>query len=429
MKRLTLVLGLLGLLISPTAHGAVNSGSSFILGAWQTEADLNGQTLQEFEASLGVKFTHHKWYLNWDQPFHLPAAQLFHAQGRVLEVTWQPWIDGVGIPFGDIASGKYDTYIRTFARDVRAWGHPVLIAIAPEMDGWWSPWAVNGEPGRTNLDFITGYRRIVDAFREEGVSNVAWVWSPNVQQPNSPSRYRHSELYPGDAYVTYMGLDGYNWGTSKGGTWESFSQVFRYSYDGLVEISTKPILLMEVASAEEGGSKAAWIRDMFVQLPNFPRIVGFTWFNRNRERDWRIHSSIESKEAFTVAAAEYFRPQGGSSGSDSGPKSTPQPEPPPTPQSSERPIVLSPSQSKLNPRSQDGEVSVLPPAIRFEDKPWSVPSSVVRVPFAALQEHVAHLTDPRVRMALGGFALLLGLRFLRKQLRKRKNPYEIIRAD
>lgn len=415
------------LCLSASATAAVNDGSSFILGAWQTESDLGtGVTLQQYEQSLDIKFTHHKWYLNWDQPFHLPAAQLFHSQGRTLEVTWQPWIQGVGIAFGDIASGEYDTYIRTFARDVRAWNHPMLIAIAPEMDGWWSPWAINGEPGRTSTDFIQGYRRIVNLFREEGVSNVSWVWSPNVQQPNSPNRYRHTELYPGDEYVTYMGLDGYNWGTQSGGSWESFSQVFRYSYDGLLEISSKPILLMEVASAEQGGSKADWIRDMFFQLPNFPRIVGFTWFNRNRERDWRIHSSDTAKAAFKQGAADYFRPQGSSPTPKVSFSPTPVVTSNPTPQATERPVSVSVRATPSPTQHTQDSTSVLAPVVRFQDQPWRVPYAAISVPLAGYAEVVS---DPRARLVLGlGVVLVLGL-LVRSWLQRRTNPYAVIRAE
>lgn len=328
------------------AQAAVNDGSSFILGAWQHQADIGeGVSLAEYEASLNIRFTHHKWYVDWDQPFPSYAATYTRSLGKELEITWQPWVAGVGLAFGDIAAGNFDAYIRQFARESKAFSHPILLALAPEMDGWWSPWAINGDAGRTNKDFIAGYRRVVDIFREEAASNVSWVWAPNVQSPNGPNRYKHWELYPGDDYVTYMGLDGYNWGTTVGGNWESFEQVFRYSYTGLTAISDKNILIMEVSSAEEGGSKEQWIRDMFTSLKTFPKIVGFTWFNRLRERDWRIHSTTASKRGFIEGAAAFFTPPatGGSGGSGGGGtvKATPTPTAPststPTPSFSAQP--------------------------------------------------------------------------------------------
>ena len=36
------------------------------------------------------------------------------------------------------------------------------------------------------------------------------------------------DYYPGDEYVDWTGVDGYNWGVRNGG-WQSFEQVFRKS--------------------------------------------------------------------------------------------------------------------------------------------------------------------------------------------------------
>ncbi len=58
---------------------------------------------------------------------------------------------------------------------------------------------------------------------------------------------------------------------------------------------------MEIASTEIGGSKAQWISDMFATLESsFPRIKGFTWFNINKETDWRITSSESATASFVA---------------------------------------------------------------------------------------------------------------------------------
>jgi hypothetical protein len=207
--------------------------------------------------------------------------------------------------------------------------------------------AINGTKGRTNVDYINGFRRIVDLFNEEGSTSISWIFSPNVQEPGGPQTYTYAELYPGDAYVTYMGLDGYNWGTNSGGTWQSFEQVFRYSYNALTAITDKQILLMEVGSAEQGGDKAAWMRDMFAGFKNFPKIAGFTWFNRNRDRDWRIHSTPASKLAFKEGAAAFFAPPANTGGGATV-KTTPTPSTPtPTQPATFTPQPVSPAREKV----------------------------------------------------------------------------------
>ena len=58
------------------------------------------------------------------------------------------------------------------------------------------------------------------------------------------------------------------------------------------------MFIAEIACSPTGGDKAAWLTDMFNVVPTkFPRFIGITWFNANKERDWRIESSTASLQA------------------------------------------------------------------------------------------------------------------------------------
>jgi beta-mannanase len=154
-----------------------------------------------------------------------------------------------------------------------------------------------------------------DIFEREGASNVTWVWCPTTKNANS---IPFEQLYPGDAYVDWTCLHGYNTG---GDTWRSFHQLFsghpRNPYDSYGDMlklaPSKPIMLGEWASAEgdDGGArKAAWIQDALqVQIPqNYPNIRAVVWFNWNTDR-WKsydIESSRASIEAFSTAIAPSF---------------------------------------------------------------------------------------------------------------------------
>jgi beta-mannanase len=126
---------------------------------------------------------------------------------------------------------------------------------------------------------------------------VRWVWSPNVGRSTGLAN-----LYPGGAYVDWVGLDGYNWGTSQPGrhSWQTFSEIFGRSYDKLARMTKKPMMISETASAESGGDKAAWIRQgLLVQVPKrFPRIRAVIWFHENKEADWRVNSSKAALKAY-----------------------------------------------------------------------------------------------------------------------------------
>lgn len=143
-------------------------------------------------------------------------------------------------------------------------------------------------------------------FRQEGATKVRWVWSPNVRYNN----VSYAPLYPGDAYVDWVALDGYNWGNGGSRRWQSFSQVFGPSYKELTRLTRKPVMIGETASTGTGRPKAAWIQRGLQEdmRSRFPRVRAVIWFDRNKERDWRVNSSRRSLNAYKkVAGSALYR--------------------------------------------------------------------------------------------------------------------------
>jgi beta-mannanase len=143
-----------------------------------------------------------------------------------------------------------------------------------------------------------------------GGTNALWVFCPNAASVPGDSWNVWSNYYPGDAYVDWMGLDGYNWGTTMtGSTWQSFSSIASLIYSGLAA-KGKPVMIPETASAEVGGDKAAWIAAILPSLKSqFPQIKAFVWFDMNKETDWRVNSSAGAQQAFTALANDpYMNP-------------------------------------------------------------------------------------------------------------------------
>src|SRR5260221_13064555 len=105
-------------------------------------------------------------------------------------------------------------------------------------------WSIQ-KTGDTPADYIQAWRRFHDIVVAQGATNVLWVFSPNTITSSTIS---YNLLYPGDAYVDWVGLDGYNWGNTQSWShWESFSQVFSDSYASLVAVApSKPLMLSEV---------------------------------------------------------------------------------------------------------------------------------------------------------------------------------------
>jgi hypothetical protein len=220
------------------------------------------------------------------------------------------------VHLADIAGGAYDSSIRTWMQEAGAWGHPFFLIFDVEMNGPWEPYAP-GQNGNTAADYVAAWRHVHDLAVQAGATNISWVWCPNVDPSHLFTPY--SQLYPGDAYVNWTGLDGYNKG---GSNWRSFATIFDSSYKNLLQLSpSKPIMISQVASEEDGGSKAAWITDMLSQLPqNYPQIKAFSWFNwRFYESggwsNYEIESSSTAQAAFKAGIASPYYVSGGDSGS------------------------------------------------------------------------------------------------------------------
>jgi hypothetical protein len=135
---------------------------------------------------------------------------------------------------------------------------------------------------------------VQDIFDTVGADNVTWVWCPNIENEENLEG-----LYPGDDYVDWTCLDGFNWGERQNSPgWLSFGKIFRSSYQHVRQIApTKPTILGEVASSNLGGNKAAWIRNMLNRIP--PGVRGFLWFNvHDRGVNWPLETASRPTSAF-----------------------------------------------------------------------------------------------------------------------------------
>jgi Glycosyl hydrolase family 26 len=203
----------------------------------------------------------------------------------------------------DVVAGTYDAFIREFAQAARQWGHPFFLRFNWEMNGNWFPWS-EGVNGNGPSEFVAAWRHVHDIFSAAGARNATWVWCPNID-PDGVFQ-DSAATYPGDAYVDWTCLDGFNWGTypERPDRWRTFDELFSSSYHHVTDeiAPSKPMIIGEVASSEYGGSKAEWIREMLVALPeSFPKVRGLLWFDQSVEGDWPLSTSSSATDAFANA--------------------------------------------------------------------------------------------------------------------------------
>ena len=79
------------------------------------------------------------------------------------------------------------------------------------MNGNWQAPYSPGVNGNTASDYINAWRHFHDLTAQAGAANVTWVWCPDTDPGKIYTPY--SQLYPGDSYVDWTCLDGYNTGS------------------------------------------------------------------------------------------------------------------------------------------------------------------------------------------------------------------------
>lgn len=290
----------------PTAAEYLAAGSARF-GAWVPGAPWDPAPLATIERQIGKPLGIVMWYQGWgaeNAPLDVTLLDRVAARNALPMITWEPWDYTKGVDQPDyrlkrIASGAFDTYIRSWADGLKAWGKPIVLRFAHEMNHDKYPWCVTVN-GNSPADFVAAWQHVRSIFAAAGATNVALHWCPNVDWAGS-GKVPFSQMYPGDSNVDIVGVDGYNGGTEVDwGGWQTFAAVFGYSIAALGELTSRPIVIGEVASAEAGGSKAAWVEDMLAEaVPlTFPNVRGLVWYNETREARWRMQSSQSSLDAF-----------------------------------------------------------------------------------------------------------------------------------
>lgn len=273
---------------------AMARGRRVVLGV-APEYPISG-SLRTFDRLVGRRARIVGLYQSWSEPL-IYAAQLreIAADHGIPMIAWFSDVREAPLPLTRIIDGAEDALLRADALAAAAWKHVILIRFDSEMNLPGSVAGINHN-GNTPGQFVRAWRHVVRIFRQEHATNVKWVWSPNVP---CGGKCPFTAYYPGDRWVDWVGLDGYNYAAVDHLRWYSFQRIFRGAYSTLSHLTHKPMMVAETASAEEGGNKAAWIRGMGRALATrLHRIRAVVWFDRVKETNWEVNSSGPSLLAF-----------------------------------------------------------------------------------------------------------------------------------
>ncbi len=272
-----------------------------LLGVFHEGSQANLQPVKDLEAKTGKKFASVMWFLDWTTSFPADDVKRVSKAGYVPHIAWEPWSwnDKGLVKLPDILAGKWDKYIGDWAAGAKRFGKPILLRWGHEFNGDWYPWSVPNN-GKDPAVYVKAYRYVHDVFTKAGAKNVKWVWCFNASSVPALPWNAPMEAYPGDEYVDWVGIDGYNFS----GT-DSFKSIFKTAYAKALTTVSKPIMIGEFATGGAGQDKAKWIAQMANDLrESFPAIRAITWFDINKERDWRLLSGIEAERTVRAVFAQ-----------------------------------------------------------------------------------------------------------------------------
>jgi mannan endo-1,4-beta-mannosidase len=202
------------------------------LGVYESGVPDSFGGVTEFTAATQVHPNIALYYSSWFERFKTDFASQAHDSGMTPAVQIEPF----GVSLADIADGQYDKFLDSYASAVRDFGQ-AQGPHGPMPGAWW----------------------------------------------------------PGSAYVTWVGVDGYYTDPC-----DTFEKVFG-TVLGQVRGFGKPIIISETAVGPGTGDQTGDIENLFAGL-RASRLLGLIWFdvaqdNGQYRQDWRLegHPALESE--------------------------------------------------------------------------------------------------------------------------------------
>jgi hypothetical protein len=276
----------LGEAAATTSDVVVTPRSPLVFGtAAPTKTNLLAQ-----EAIAGRPIVAVRIYRQWDDKLFGPDQiwerdtwhTLFlsikprHADGSI--VTWSQIADATpGTPV-------YDDML-SMAQQIKDFGDRVFVTLSHEPD------ADGGTAFGTGADFIAAFRAFVTLMRQQQVGNfvptaIFTGWGFTRQDARNIDNF-----YPGDAYVSVVGVDLYNWGDCKNRPWKDMAQILESARQWGVGHPAVTLMITEYGSVEDPNdptAKAQWITDaaQLLEQPGYEQFAGlFAWGALNDHTD------------------------------------------------------------------------------------------------------------------------------------------------
>ncbi len=261
---------------------------------------------EEFEERVGRRHATYFFYLGYGRPLPTDWVKKLADQKKIVHIALEP-NRGIQYVLDDI-------YLLELAWAMKASGAKIFLRFGSEMNGAWVEYGKDPELYKEKF-------RLVSEVMKREAPNVAMVWCPYTT-PINPIE----NLYPGDDYVDWVGVNMYSvtffdQDRNKPASHIHPTEMLDYIYEKYSD--RKPIMIGEYGtthySALEGKSVPAFARNNIFDLYSglarkYPRVKAISYFNGNNlelahrlNNNYAITQNAEVLKAYQqITNVEYY---------------------------------------------------------------------------------------------------------------------------
>jgi hypothetical protein len=274
--------------------------------------------LSQFPPLVGRQPSVVRVFRTWEASWPDSYSDALVANGQLPMLSIKPirnngtrvrWADLAAAPTGS----QIDLELRSWAQRVGSYPGPIYVAFNHE------PEAVSNLSTGNATEFIAAWRHFVEVFRDEGATNVKFIWIMTDYSfwINSGDRRHAPKWYPGDEWVDAVGADAYNWFTCRGASepWRTLESVADPLRRFALLHPDEEAWLPEFGSVEDPNDpqrKAQWLveaRELF-KRPGWEQFKGVSYFHfpssPSFNCNWYVDSSQAALNAYRAMGADPF---------------------------------------------------------------------------------------------------------------------------
>lgn len=262
--------------------GLIPAAGRRLFGLYRPEIPWDYARYRAIGRSLGVEPRIASFYQAWGDgaayEFKSEAVRRALDDRNIPMITWEPWLTafaehrtGAAGELTEVARGKFDAYLRKYAREAVRMKQPFFLRPLHEVGNSEYPWST--ACGNSPSLVAETYRHIVRVFRQEGAHNVAFVWTPHTNTD--------IEAWPGKEWVDWIGIDLFNYGTVVDqGKWQSFRSLVDERLQAFGSLG-RPVMVAELGCSGHGGDCETFWTDTFQALAQgrYPQVQALVVFD------------------------------------------------------------------------------------------------------------------------------------------------------